>query len=151
MGRQSAAIRLNHCRNHAGARSRWNEAIPAPPGNTSRAEGFSGRRLGSCIGAAGNSSRGRRSWAGSMGKRAYGMKESIEVLRKSYMTSIWYEILPFTVEAGQVMMLRRREDGETQSWLVLHQAGMHPNDTVLEHLELYLGDLFEPRASIVHS
>jgi hypothetical protein len=86
-----------------------------------------------------------------MGKRAYGMKESLEVLRKSYMTSIWYEILPVTVEAGQVMMLRRREDGETQSWLVLHQAGMHPNDTVLEHLELYLGDLFEPRASIVHS
>ena len=49
------------------------------------------------------------------------------------------------------MLLRRREDGEAQSWLVSHQAGMHPNDAVLERVELFFGDLFEPDASIVHS
>jgi hypothetical protein len=67
------------------------------------------------------------------------------------MTSIWYEILPVTLESDQIVMLRRREDGEAQSWLVAHQAGMHPNDAVLEQLELLFGDLFEPDASIVHS
>lgn len=67
------------------------------------------------------------------------------------MTSIWYEILPVTLELNQVVMLRRREDGASPSWLVKHQSGMHPNDAVIEHLKLFFGDLFEPQASIVHS
>jgi hypothetical protein len=67
------------------------------------------------------------------------------------MTSIWYEILPVTLESNHVVMLRRREDSETQSWFVMHRAGMHPNDAVIEHLKLFFGDLFEPQTSIVHS
>ena len=67
------------------------------------------------------------------------------------MTSIWYEILPVTLESNHVVMLRRCEDGEAPSWLVMHQTGMHPNDAVIEHLKLFFGDLFEPQSSIVHS
>ena len=67
------------------------------------------------------------------------------------MTSIWYEILPVTLESDDVLMLHRREDGEAQSWLVSHQAGTHPNDAILAHVERFFGDLFEPGASIVHS
>lgn len=67
------------------------------------------------------------------------------------MTSIWYEILPVTLESDEVVMLRRREDGEAQNWLVSHQAGTHPNDAILEHVAGFLGDPFEPGASIVHS
>jgi hypothetical protein len=39
------------------------------------------------------------------------------------MTSIWYEILPVTLELNHVVMLRRREDGDAPSWLVKHQSG----------------------------
>jgi len=67
------------------------------------------------------------------------------------MTSISYEILPVTLESDHVVLLRRREDGEAQAWHVLHQAGRHPNDTVLESVERFFGDLFEPDVSIVHS
>ena len=49
------------------------------------------------------------------------------------------------------MLLRRREDGEAQPWQVFHQAGRHPNETVLEHVARCFGDLFEPDGSIVHS
>jgi hypothetical protein len=34
------------------------------------------------------------------------------------MTAIWYEILPVTLESDHVVLLRRREDGEAQSWQV---------------------------------
>ncbi|HEV2581142.1 MAG TPA: hypothetical protein VGT44_09835 [Ktedonobacteraceae bacterium] len=67
------------------------------------------------------------------------------------MTSIWYEMLPVTLEAEQVVALYRREDDEAQAWLVPHQAGMHPNDAIIAHLERFFGDAFEPGASIVHS
>jgi hypothetical protein len=67
------------------------------------------------------------------------------------MTSIWYEILPVTLESDQVLLLRRREDGEAHTWQVLHQAGRHPNATVLEHVARFFGELFEPDGSIVHS
>ena len=67
------------------------------------------------------------------------------------MTSIWYEILPVTLESDHVVLLRRREDGEAHTWQVIHQAGRHPNETVLEHVERFFGNLFEPDVSIVHS
>ncbi len=67
------------------------------------------------------------------------------------MTLIWYEILPVTLEAEQVVVLYRCEDDEAQPWLVPHQAGTHPNNAVIAHLERCFGDLFEPEASIVHS
>jgi hypothetical protein len=67
------------------------------------------------------------------------------------MTSLWYEILPVTLELDQVVWLRRREDGETHPWRIAHQAGMHPNDAVLEHVERLFGERFEPEASIIHS
>lgn len=67
------------------------------------------------------------------------------------MTSIWYEILPVTLEAEQVVVLYRCEDDKAQPWLVPHQAGTHPNDAILARLERCFGDRFEPEASIVHS
>jgi hypothetical protein len=50
-----------------------------------------------------------------------------------------------------VVWLRRREDGEAHPWRIAHQAGMHPNDAVLEHVERLFGERFEPGASIIHS
>ena len=67
------------------------------------------------------------------------------------MTTIWYEILPVSLESDHVVLLRRREDGEVQPWQVVHQTGRHPNETVLEHVARCLGELFEPDGSIVHS
>lgn len=67
------------------------------------------------------------------------------------MISVLYEILPVTLESNYVVMLRRCEDGETRSWLVAPQPGMHPNEAVLEGLARFFGDVFEPDASIVHS
>jgi hypothetical protein len=67
------------------------------------------------------------------------------------MTSIWHEILPVTLESGHVVLLRRREDDAAHTWLVLHQAGRHPNEIVLEHIERFFGEVFEPDRSIIHS
>ncbi len=67
------------------------------------------------------------------------------------MTSLWYEILPVTLESDQVVWLRRREDGEAHTWRIVHQAGLHPNDAVLAHVERLFGEVFEPEASIIHS
>ncbi len=67
------------------------------------------------------------------------------------MTSIWYEILPVTLEAEQVVVLYRCEEDEARPWLVPHQGGTHPNYAIRAHLERCFGDLFEPEASIVHS
>jgi len=67
------------------------------------------------------------------------------------MTSIRCEILPVTLESDQVVVLRRREDGEAHAWQVFLPAGRHSNGVVLEHLERFFGDVFEPERSIVHS
>lgn len=67
------------------------------------------------------------------------------------MTAIWYEILPVTLKADQVVALHRCKDGEAQNWLVPQQDGTPPNETVLEAVKLFFGDWFEPAASIVHS
>lgn len=67
------------------------------------------------------------------------------------MTSIWCEILPVTLEAGQVVWLCRRAEGEAHPWRIAHQAGRHPNDVVLAHVERCFGEGFEPEASILHS
>jgi len=61
------------------------------------------------------------------------------------------EILPVTLESNQVIFLRRPLDSQAASWLVPHEPGMHPNDTVLQHVTAFFGELFEPEASIVHS
>jgi len=61
------------------------------------------------------------------------------------------EILPVTLESKQVAFLRRPLDSQRSSWMVPHQPGMHPNDTVLQHVAAFFGEVFEPEASIVHS
>ncbi len=47
--------------------------------------------------------------------------------------------------------LRGPLDSQAASWLVPHPPDMHPNDTVLQHLTAFFGELFEPEAAIVHS
>ena len=61
------------------------------------------------------------------------------------------EILPVTLESNQVVLLRRPTDSQASSWLVTHQPGRHPNEAVLQHVAAFFGEVFEPRASIVHS
>ena len=61
------------------------------------------------------------------------------------MTSLWYEILPVTLESDQVVWLRRREDGEAHPWRIAHQAGLHPNDAVLAHLNASLASSLSQR------
>ena len=70
---------------------------------------------------------------------------------ENIVTSIWYEMLPVTLEAGCVVTLRRREESEDQSWLIPHQVGQHPNETALEQVRHFFGELFEPESSILHS
>ena len=61
------------------------------------------------------------------------------------------EMLLVTLESNQVLLLHRPSEPEEPSWLVPHQSGMHPNDTVLRHLVAFFGGAFEPDTSIVHS
>lgn len=49
------------------------------------------------------------------------------------------------------VVLSHCEDDEAQTWLMPHQAGTHPNDAMRAHLERCFSDLFEPKASMVHS
>jgi hypothetical protein len=61
------------------------------------------------------------------------------------------EMLLVTLESNHVLFLHRSTERQEPSWLVPHQSGMHPNDTVLQHLVAFFGEAFEPDTSIVHS
>ncbi|MEO8970183.1 MAG: hypothetical protein ABI406_01130 [Ktedonobacteraceae bacterium] len=62
------------------------------------------------------------------------------------MKSCW-----FSLESNRRVVLHRREDREAVSRLVPHQLGVHPNEGVLRQLTAFLGEMFEPQKSIVHS
>jgi len=80
-----------------------------------------------------------------MGNIAHGMK------KEDTMTPVYYEILPVTLISNHAVLLQRCEDRDASSWLVPHQPGVHPNSAIVRHLAAFFGDMFEPRASIVHS
>ncbi|MGZ3615902.1 MAG: hypothetical protein ACXWOL_03315 [Ktedonobacteraceae bacterium] len=61
------------------------------------------------------------------------------------------EILLVTLESNQVLFLHGPTESQNGTWLVPHLPGIHPNQTVLQHLITFFGDLFEPDTSIVHS
>jgi hypothetical protein len=83
--------------------------------------------------------------------QAQGRDNSRTYLLTNETTGTVCEILPVTLEANQVALLRRPFETQAASWLVPHQPGMHPNETVLQHVTAFFGELFEPEASIVHS
>ncbi len=66
-------------------------------------------------------------------------------------SGVFCEILPVTLESNQVVLLRRPTDSQALSWLVVCQPERHPNETVLQHVVAFFGEVFEPHASIVHS
>jgi len=61
------------------------------------------------------------------------------------------EILLVTLESNRILSLHLPTEGEDGTWLVPHVAGMHPSQTVLQHLEACFGDAFEANMSIIHS
>jgi hypothetical protein len=61
------------------------------------------------------------------------------------------EMLLVTLELNQVLFLHNPIESQNGTWLVPHQPGIHPNQTVLQHLIAFFGDAFEPDTSIVHS
>jgi hypothetical protein len=61
------------------------------------------------------------------------------------------EMLVVTLESNQVLFLHCPTESQNETWLVPHQPGQHPNQTVLQHLLAFFGDAFEPDTSIVHS
>jgi len=83
--------------------------------------------------------------------QAQGRDKSYAYLLTQETTGTVCEILPVTLESNQVAFLRHPLDSQTASWLVPLQPGVHPNDTVLQHVRAFFGELFEPEASIVHS
>ena len=60
-------------------------------------------------------------------------------------------MLPVTLESNHVLLLHRPTESQDDSWLVPHRSGMHPNETVLQHLVAFFGGVFESDMSIVHS
>src|SRR6266702_2465404 len=83
--------------------------------------------------------------------QAQGRDNSRTYLFTNESSGTFCEILLVTLESNQVAFLRRPLDGQAASWLVPHPPDMHPNDTVLQHLTAFFGELFEPEAAIVHS
>jgi len=83
--------------------------------------------------------------------QAQGRDNSRTYLFTNESSGTFCEILLVTLESNQVAFLRRPLDGQAASWLVPHQPDMHPNDTVLQHVTAFFGEVFEPEASIVHS
>jgi hypothetical protein len=61
------------------------------------------------------------------------------------------EMLVVTLESNPVLFLHCSTVSQNGTWLVPHQPGQHPNQTVLQHLFAFFGDVFEPDTSIVHS
>ena len=61
------------------------------------------------------------------------------------------EILVVTLESNPALFLHYPTESQNGTWLVPHQSGQHPNQTVLQHLLAFFGDAFESDTSIVHS
>jgi hypothetical protein len=71
--------------------------------------------------------------------------------KKKIMASVWYEVFPVMREGDQVISLQQAHEPLPGVWLIPHQIGVHPNDTVIEELAAYFGEVFESGKSIVHS
>src|SRR5690348_14552495 len=67
------------------------------------------------------------------------------------MTSIWYEIFPVTIVAKRAMLFRSQQEQRDASWMIPHLPDIHPNSNVIEHLQTFFGDSFDPGRTIVHS
>ena len=71
--------------------------------------------------------------------------------QKKIMASVWYEVFLVMREGDQVISLRQQHEPLPGAWLISHQIGVHPNDTVVENLAAFFGEVFESGKSIVHS
>ena len=67
------------------------------------------------------------------------------------MVSIWYEVFPVMIDEDHVISLQQQHEHSPGPWLIPHQIGVHPNDTVVEELTTFFGEVFESGKSIVHS
>ena len=67
------------------------------------------------------------------------------------MASVWYEVFLVIREGDQVISLQQQHEPLPGVWLIPHQIGVHPNDTVVENLAAFFGEVFESGKSIVHS
>ncbi len=71
--------------------------------------------------------------------------------QKKIMASVWYEVFLVIREGDQVISLQQQHEPLPGVWLIPHQIGVHPNDTVVENLAAFFGEVFESGKSIVHS
>jgi hypothetical protein len=67
------------------------------------------------------------------------------------MASVWYEVFPVMIEGDQVISLHQQHEHIPGSWLIPHQISVHPNETVVEDLAAFFGEVFESHKSIIHS
>jgi hypothetical protein len=67
------------------------------------------------------------------------------------MTHIWYEVFPLTLVERRAMLLQDAAHPHGAPWMLPHQASVHPNAVVIEHLTTLLGALVRPEKTIVHS
>jgi hypothetical protein len=63
---------------------------------------------------------------------------------------LWYEILPITLHAGQIMYIQRGQD-RAAAWHEPYDPGAHPSDIVRARVEAFFGSVLDPRVSVVHS
>jgi len=71
-------------------------------------------------------------------------------LRSGTTDYLWCEILPITLQAGQIMYIQRGQDTAT-AWHEPYNSGAHPSDVVRASVEAFFGTLLDPRASVIHS
>ena len=63
---------------------------------------------------------------------------------------LWCEILPITLQAGQIMYIQRGQD-TAAAWHEPYDPISHPSDIVRACVEAFFGSMLDPCASVVHS
>jgi hypothetical protein len=71
-------------------------------------------------------------------------------VRSGATESLWCEILPITLHAGQIVYIERGQDTAT-AWHEPYNSGAHPSDLVRASVEAFFGTELDPRASVIHS
>jgi hypothetical protein len=63
---------------------------------------------------------------------------------------LWCEILPITLQAGQILYIQRGQDTAT-AWHESYDPSVHPSDMVRAGVEAFFGTRLEPHESVIHS
>ena len=74
----------------------------------------------------------------------------LSAVRSDTTEHLWCEILPITLQNGQIMYIQRGQDAAV-AWHEPYDPSVHPSDIVRARVEAFFGSMLDPRASVVHS